>query len=83
LTTILTTEVPEQAPGTGMRFSKYGVEEYIADGVILLSMMAIGSQVNRTIYVRKMRGTNHSMAIHSIEVSDKGLAVKKIEEVFK
>lgn len=83
LTTILTTEVPEQAIGSGMRFSKYGVEEYVADGVILLSTMAIGSQVNRTIYIRKMRGTNHSMAIHSLEVSDRGIAIKKIEEVFK
>jgi KaiC/GvpD/RAD55 family RecA-like ATPase len=85
LTTLLTSEVPEQSLGAGqpMQFSKYGVEEYIADGVMLLSFLGVGSQATRTIYVRKMRGTKHSMEIHPMEITDKGVVVKKIEEVFK
>ena len=85
LTTMITSEVPEQSLGAGqpMQFSKYGVEEYIADGVMLLSFLGVGSQATRTIYVRKLRGTKHSMEIHPMEITDKGIVVKKIEEVFK
>ncbi|MEM0475632.1 MAG: ATPase domain-containing protein [Candidatus Norongarragalinales archaeon] len=84
LTTILTTETPESAVGSGaMHLSRYGVEEYIADGVILLSTLAIGSQVNRALYVRKMRGTKHDMGVHPMEITEKGIVVKKMEDVFK
>ncbi|MCX6767624.1 MAG: ATPase [Candidatus Micrarchaeota archaeon] len=85
LTTMMTSEVPEQSLGSGqpMQFSKYGVEEYIADGVVLLSFLGVGSQATRTVYVRKLRGTKHSMEIHPMEITDKGIVVKKIEEVFK
>ncbi|MFH0836204.1 MAG: ATPase domain-containing protein [Candidatus Micrarchaeota archaeon] len=85
LTTLLTSEIPEQSLGSGgnLEFSKYGVEEYIADGVILLNFLGIGSQVNRTMYVRKMRGTKHSTEIHPMEITEKGIVVKKVEDVFK
>lgn len=39
-----------------MLFSKYGVEEYVADGVIVLHYLGIGTESNRSIFVRKMRG---------------------------
>jgi len=77
LTTILTTEVPEQAPGTGMHFSKYGVEEYIADGVLLLNFVGMGPQPIRTMQIRKMRGTNHSLEIHQFEITEKGILLEK------
>jgi KaiC/GvpD/RAD55 family RecA-like ATPase len=85
LTTIMTSEIPEQTLGSGtsMQFSKYDVEEYIADGVILLNFLGIGSGATRTLYIRKMRGTAHSMEIHPMEITEKGIVVKKIEEVFK
>ncbi len=75
LTTILTTEVPEQAPGGAMRFSKYGVEEYVADGVIMLNLLNIGGKALRTLTIRKMRGTKHSLDINTLEVVDAGLKV--------
>jgi KaiC/GvpD/RAD55 family RecA-like ATPase len=85
LTTIMTSEIPEQTLGSGtsMQFSKYDVEEYIADGVILLNFLGIGSGATRTLYVRKMRGTKHSMEIHPMEITEKGIVVRKIEDVFK
>jgi KaiC/GvpD/RAD55 family RecA-like ATPase len=85
LTTIITTEVPEQAlgGGSGMQFSKYGIEEYISDGVILLNFLGVGSQATRTLYVRKMRSTAHSMEIHPLEINERGITVKKIEDTFK
>ncbi|MFH1200525.1 MAG: ATPase domain-containing protein, partial [Candidatus Micrarchaeota archaeon] len=85
LTTVMTSEIPEQTLGSGtsMQFSKYDVEEYIADGVILLNFLGIGSGATRTLYIRKMRGTAHSMEIHPMEITEKGIVVRKIEEVFR
>ena len=84
ITTIITSEIEEQDVKSGaVRFSKYGVEEYIADGVILLNMLTIGASDSRTAYIRKMRGTKHSLAVHPLQIDDHGLTVKKAEDVFK
>jgi KaiC/GvpD/RAD55 family RecA-like ATPase len=85
LTTIITSEIPEQSLGSGgaMQFSKYEVEEYVADGVIILNFLGVGTGATRTLYIRKMRGTKHSLEIHPLEISEKGITVKKVEEVFK
>jgi KaiC/GvpD/RAD55 family RecA-like ATPase len=86
LTALITTEVPEQSIGSSqtLRFSKYGVEEYVSDGVILLNFLGLGGASNtRTLYVRKLRGTKHSMEIHPMEITDKGIIVRKIDDVFK
>jgi KaiC/GvpD/RAD55 family RecA-like ATPase len=85
LTTIITSEIPEQSLGSGgaMQFSKYEVEEYVADGVIILNFLGIGTGATRTLYIRKMRGTKHSLEIHPLEITEKGIVVKKVEEVFK
>ncbi len=75
LTTILTTEVPENGGGGSQQLSRYGVEEYIADGVLLLSLLNVGGRAFRTINVRKLRGTKHSLEVHTLEMTDKGLKV--------
>jgi KaiC/GvpD/RAD55 family RecA-like ATPase len=79
VTTILTSEVQE---GTN-KFGKYGVEEYVADGVIVLHYMGIGSQSNRTMHIRKMRATHHSEDLHPIKITTKGLEIHKIEEEYE
>ncbi len=86
LTAVITSEVPEQSLGSGqsLHFSKYGVEEYVSDGVIMLNFLGLGGSNNtRTIYVRKLRGTKHSTEIHPMEITDKGIVVKRIDDVFK
>ncbi|HEV8289366.1 MAG TPA: ATPase domain-containing protein [Candidatus Norongarragalinales archaeon] len=85
LTAVITSEVPAQPIGGSapMRFSKHEVEEYVADGVILLNFLGVGESATRTIYIRKMRGTKHSLEMHPFEITDKGVVVKKIEEVFR
>ena len=84
LTTILTTEVPEKGDSPDKVFSKYGVEEYVADGVILLSYFGGSMGATRTLYIRKMRGTDHSDEIHPIDIiGGKGFIVKKAEELAK
>ncbi|MDP2717309.1 MAG: ATPase domain-containing protein, partial [Candidatus Micrarchaeota archaeon] len=57
MTAIVTTELPESSGDEPMRFSKYGVEEYVADGVILLGLLGASTKQDRTVYIRKMRGT--------------------------
>jgi KaiC/GvpD/RAD55 family RecA-like ATPase len=75
VTTILTTEIDDTK-----QFSKYGVEEFVSDGVIVLYYMGIGAQSNRTMHIRKMRATKHSEFIHPMEISAVGIKIHKIEE---
>jgi KaiC/GvpD/RAD55 family RecA-like ATPase len=85
LTTLLTSEIPEQqlASGRNLSFSKYEVEEYVADGVILMNFLGMGSGATRTLYIRKMRGIKHSTELHPIEIGKAGIEVKELKDVFK
>jgi KaiC/GvpD/RAD55 family RecA-like ATPase len=76
VTTLLTTEISEGSKALG----KYGVEEFVADGVIVLHYMGIGTQSNRTLHIRKMRATKHSEDLHPIEISDSGMKVHDVDE---
>jgi KaiC/GvpD/RAD55 family RecA-like ATPase len=76
VTTIMTTEINEGSN----QFGKYGVEEFVADGVIILHYMGIGTQSNRTLHIRKMRATKHSEDLHPIEINSKGIKIHKVEE---
>ena len=83
LTTILISEIPEQSLGGGpMNFSKYGIEEYVADAVILLHYLGIGTESNRTLYIRKMRGTKHAEDIIPMKITEKGIILTNPEEAF-
>ncbi|MCX8189748.1 MAG: ATPase [Candidatus Diapherotrites archaeon] len=62
------------------RFSKYGVEEYIADGVILMHYIGVGGGITRALQVVKMRGVKHSEYIHPLEITKRGIEVKRIEQ---
>lgn len=83
LTGIITSEISEQGLEKPTQFSKYGVEEYIADGVVLLNFLGVEKEANRTLHVRKMRGTDHASYFNPMFISEKGITVKKIEEVYK
>lgn len=72
-TTLLTAETR----GGKTDFSAFGVEEFVVDGIIALYF----TPPNRSIFVRKMRGTNHSKKVHPFEISDKGIVVKDKDEV--
>jgi len=76
VTTLLTTEVNEGSK----QFGKYGVEEFVSDGVIVLHYMGIGTQSNRTLHIRKMRATKHSEDLHPLEITNTGLIIHKVEE---
>ena len=56
LTVVLTLETPGDPGGT---LSRYGVEEFVADNVVLLRNVREGSYRRRTLEVLKMRGAMH------------------------
>lgn len=78
VTTVMTSEIEEGSN----KFSKYGVEEFVVDGVILLHYMGIGTRSNRTMHIRKMRATNHSEDLHPIKIDAKGLNVLKVDKEY-
>ena len=55
VTSVITSELPEQY----MTLAKFGVEEFIVDGVILLHYLGIGESIYNSLQIRKMRRTKH------------------------
>jgi KaiC domain protein len=63
-------------------YSRDGIVEYTADGVILLRYEVSGGEVQLSLRVVKMRRTAHSRARKPYEISSSGIAVKISGEVF-
>lgn len=60
---------------------EFFVEEYLADGVIILAQTLRNFAVTKTIRVEKMRGTKHDDQPRKYEIGDKGLVVYNTEPV--
>ena len=54
-------------------WSSFGVEEAIADGIIVMGDVERMGHLLRFLQVVKMRGTPHSRAKHSIELTQLGV----------
>jgi circadian clock protein KaiC len=52
-----------------------GIEEFLADGIIILDTSLKGEQLQRSILIRKMRGTNHSIKTCPYIITDQGLVI--------
>ncbi len=70
-TTILTSETPPREH----KFSIFGVEEFIADGIVFVSEVERQNDLIRTLQVIKMRGTDHSRARFLMDLSELGIAL--------
>lgn len=78
-TTLAITEIGEGKSD----LSNFGVEEFTADGVIILYYVKKGNIFLRAVAVRKLRSTKHSTKIHPIEIRRPGgILVYPSEEVF-
>lgn len=75
-TSVLTTEIREGKE----ELSRLGIEEQIADGVIVLYYEGEGLTRDRALEIRKMRGTKHSNQLQFFDITDKGIAIKKMPE---
>jgi len=72
-TTLLTSETK----GGRKDFSAFGVEEFVVDGVIALYF----TPPHRSIFIRKMRGTDHSKSIHPFEITNNGIKIRGKEQI--
>ena len=63
-------------------YSRDGIVEYTADGVILLKYELSGGEVQLSLRVVKMRRTAHSRSRKPYEIGNTGITVKTHSEVF-
>jgi len=61
--------------GQEQRLSRYGVEEFVADGVIELELIRGQQQFLRRMFTIKLRGTGFRSGIVDYEITDQGLIV--------
>lgn len=69
-TTVMTCSIP-----TGVDRLGLGIEEFIADSLMLFENEVDGLELKTRLVIRKMRGTNHSKKLHNVIVSNKGLQI--------
>ncbi len=63
-------------------FSQSGVEEFLADGVIVLYSFKRGNIRENAIEVLKLRGAKHQKKIVAMQITDEGIVVYPEQEVF-
>lgn len=74
LTTLLSSYVPV---GSG-QFSQHGVEEFAASGIIVLGLSKTKGKYIRSLWIRKMRGTQIDMNEYSFEIiTERGVIVRQ------
>jgi len=74
-TSVFTSEIYSNSSG----LSRFGVEEYLADGLIQVKIEDIEGQLERWLVVRKMRGTNHSLKWHRFSIGRGGITIVERE----
>jgi KaiC/GvpD/RAD55 family RecA-like ATPase len=73
LTTVVTAEIPEDSNN----LSRTGVIEFLVDSVIVLQYLSI-AKYKRSLMIRKMRTSKHSMDIHPFEIGPSGIEIKAV-----
>ncbi len=77
-TTVITNEI-----NLDKTRSLFGLEEYVADGVILLYHTKIENRFVRSLGILKMRGTKISERLHPVTIGEHGLKVLSKQELFE
>ena len=54
---------------------KYPIQDFLFDGVILLTRVRKGSSFERVIHISKMRGQDHSLDIYPLTINKNGIEV--------
>jgi len=77
-TIVVTSEVLDNEIGEhGGSLSRDGVTEFVVDGVIVLNLFGIGEGISRSILIRKMRRTKHGTDVYPMEITNRGIIIKK------
>ncbi len=58
-----------------IRFSDTGIEEFLADGILVMYNIQRGDHRENAIEVLKMRYSNHQKRVFAMEISEKGIRV--------
>jgi circadian clock protein KaiC len=66
----MTSYLISEMPLDGSRYSKYEVEDYLADGIIMIKLTEFRRAVVREVRIVKMRSTKANTDIHSLEFKD-------------
>ena len=74
-TVLVVSEIEEEEKG----LSRFGVIEFVVDGVIVLNYMAIGKESFGNLQIRKMRRTKHEHGWFPVNITNSGLEVSKEE----
>ncbi len=53
--------------------SRFGVEEFVASGVIVMTYAESGAKMTKNLMVLKMRGTKHAVNKYPYQISDQGI----------
>lgn len=69
-TVVMTSERADEDSG---QLSRFGVAEFIADGVIVMNYLGLGSGSYRSLRVRKLRHTNHEKDVQPFGIGNNGL----------
>lgn len=75
VTSVLTGTIPESTEV----LSGGGIIEFIVDAIIKLDFVPVMEEYKRTLTIRKMRRTDHSINIHPFDIADTGLKVIEIK----
>ncbi len=70
-TSLLTAEILEGSS----HISRFGVEEFVVDGVIVIHTIGTGQGMYRSLQIKKMRRTDHSHDIHSMKITENGIRI--------
>ncbi|MDI6807065.1 MAG: gas vesicle protein GvpD [Candidatus Aenigmarchaeota archaeon] len=77
VTSLVTGTIPEASEALSLS----GIIEFVVDGVIKLDFVPVAEEFKRTLTIRKMRRTDHSIYIHPFEITKTGLRVIEIPTV--
>ena len=75
VTALLTGTVPETSEG----LSGGGIIEFLVDTVILLEFVPVAEDHQRTLTIRKMRRTDHDVAIFPMDITPDGMKVFEVQ----
>lgn len=78
-TTVAISEVVGEATtglaSSGTMFSRFGVEEFVADTLIMLHYAGLGGEYDRTVQIVKMRRTDHERGLFPMTISADGIKI--------
>lgn len=72
VTTVITAE---KAGGDVNALSRYGVEEYVVDGVVELALEPGQQQFLRKMFIRKIRGVGYRSGVAEFDITNRGLEI--------